>query len=452
MSVKTLPVARIARRTIALIGAMVLCQNIGLLYYAFLVPNRDTRIFGGLLLLSTLIGALFAFVPPRHVAQVRAFASALVANEARLRIALVAGLVPALLVSMARLPLWIDEAANVEVIRSILDEGIAAFFANYGQYRWLGVQHPPLAPLLYSASAGLFGLSPLAVRLPNLFLASVALLATYEIGKQLLDRKSAAAAALLLPAYPLLFRAMTIANNDLLVIVCMILAVLATLRLAQHPSYAWVVALGLALGIGMVSKYTMLFAYPVALTIVLTQGRARASIFPLLAAFALSALLPAAWLIFQAATGLLDRQIAALLFYAGLASEPLDWNVPGATDVDGSILRINWLSQHLPLGIGVYNMPGMFMGLIDAGRAWGQSTQPKATRSIILWAAWVALPVLALLPQPRYLLPAFPALALLAAGALVGFVGERTRPVLLALCYCPMWLILYNTIERSITL
>jgi 4-amino-4-deoxy-L-arabinose transferase-like glycosyltransferase len=431
---------------------MALFQSGGLLVYAFLVPNRDWRIFGALLIYSILAAVLLVAAPQTYVNRLRAFLRAIAADERRFRIVAIVAMTAALLGYMAVLPIWIDEAASFEVVRSILDVGVVCFFTRYGEYQWLGVQHPPLAPLIYSASASVFGPTLLGVRLPNLIFASIALLATYEIGKLLLDRESAAVACALLPAFPLVFRMMAIANNDLLVILCMTLAVLSALRLARAPSFAWAAALGLSIGAGMVAKYTMVFGYPVALGIILlhtfsSRRNLRAAAVPLAAALLISLLLPGAWFTFQASTGLLDRQIDTLRFYVGLAPEPANWNVPGATAASGAELRINWISKHLPLGIGVYNMPILLIGLYHALRSWSRAAQTS-----LLWAAVIMVPVLALLPQPRYLLPAFPALALLAPAALVAYAGERTRPVLLALCYCPAWLVVYDGIERSITL
>jgi 4-amino-4-deoxy-L-arabinose transferase-like glycosyltransferase len=70
-------------------------------------------------------------------------------------------------------------------------------------------QHPPLVTWMMAASIKLFGVTPLAARLPNALLALAGLLITYSIAKRISGRQTGIASALALvtaPAYHLMVR------------------------------------------------------------------------------------------------------------------------------------------------------------------------------------------------------------------------------------------------------
>jgi hypothetical protein len=228
------------------------------------------------------------------------------------------------------------------------------------------------------------------------------------------------------------------ANNDMLVTFFFTLALLLTWHLLDVPisrpsgqAVAVSLALGIVIGAGLLSKYTMIFIFPVLLsTFVIKRPSPKLMLYGGLTLLPLIALL-ATWLVYADDTGLLATQSAQLVRYVGLVAK---------TDYGKSLL-VSTLSVTLPSALGAYHIPAFLVGLWQLIRR-----RSQADLFILLWIGGVFLPVLLTLPIYRYMLPAFPALAILIACGLQRIPKTACRATILALLYCTQVLFVYALI------
>ena len=94
-------------------------------------------------------------------------------------------------------------------------------------------------------------------------------------------------------------------------------------------------------------------------------------------------------------------------------------------------LRLETLVSRLPSALGTYTLAMLFLG------SWQVLQQPLTADTMIL--VWIGVPsvlLVILLPDHRYFLPIFPALALIMARGLVGSSLCGPPPIVLALLFC----------------
>ncbi len=92
--------------------------------------------------------------------------------------------------------LWLDEAINVNVARSL---SFKELVLNYSPSDF----HPPLFHLILRAWILIFGSSEIAARVPSVILGVATVFVTYLIGKKLFETKTALVAATLIATAPL---------------------------------------------------------------------------------------------------------------------------------------------------------------------------------------------------------------------------------------------------------
>jgi 4-amino-4-deoxy-L-arabinose transferase-like glycosyltransferase len=315
---------------------------------------------------------------------------------------------------------WPDEPYIFAAARIVAEQGLSSFFTNYAQIPWLGVQHPPLVILLYGLLLRVFGPELLALRLVSFILSLGVLWLTYRLGSELYDRNCGLLAATWLLFTPFLFRVGTTAFTDMPVTFCFVLAIFLTLRLLQRPTYRLAVGIGLCIGAGLLCKYTMVFIYPVVLFACLASGQFRLLIPYVTVIVIVSMSILGVWLGYAAHLGVFTTQRRIITTKAQY----------GLMTTNGRKWLLQVLFLRLPSGIGVYNLPLLFLG------GW-QVLQRRARSDVFLlaWIVAVCLPLILTLPGPRYFLPAFPALAIAMARGFL-YVGEGAeRVVLLILLY-----------------
>jgi len=290
------------------------------------------------------------------------------------------------------------------------------------------------------------------------------------IACRLTERRIALLAVLLLLASPLFDRMCSAAMNDIFVTLCFAVSVLLTLRLSEGPPTAasatpssaastdgrstddastddastggagerprsairLAVLLGLVLGIGLLVKYTMLLAYPVAAAIAGLHGRLIQRRREWAIALAISLAIFGAWLLAAWHLGVMEAQARWTSTMAGQTTRSLR----------GSFYALDALFTKLPSGFGVYSLPLLALGV--AGRA------ALARRTVHILGAWIALvcvPLLFTLPDNRYFLPAYPALAILGAVGLERLGEERVRALALAWLLCAITLAYYAGVD-----
>lgn len=362
-----------------------------------------------------------------------------------------------------------DEPTFLLAVQSLTKRGVGYFFANYGQIPWLGGQHPPL-PVLGTGSA-LYLLDSnmlITARGVAALIGFATAACTYLIARQLYDRQTALLAALLLFAVRHFYMFNIVAGNDLYITFFFTLTVLLFLQMnrtvqslpSNTPhSMGWAIAAGLSLGLGMLSKYTMVLAYlllPATIWWPFAHQSRFKDIFTkrslwlgtkqLIIVIGISSLLVGSWLWYLYQSELIQEQAATVLSYGGIEVEPSSETLAVAeyTFFDGWHVRflIRALTYKIPSAIGVYNLPLILLGL------WVWITQRRnrhymwANGFLFLWLIVVFIPVLVTLPVERYVMPAYPALAVMMAHGLRTMSKEPTRIVLLvvALSLTSLWL------------
>lgn len=284
---------------------------------------------------------------------------------------------------------------------------------------------PPLATWVQAAALGFDGDSAVVMwrhRLPSLLAALVAGIGTWAIGLRLaLGNRASVLAGSLLVACPLVWWEARQARADLLLLAAVVGVVLVLVRLVHRPGRlpaGEVVLGGLALGLGMLAKGPIVLL-PLGLVLVgLTVARRRVAWFGVVGIVGLTVLVLLVWVLPASASqgwrGLADIAIRETL---GRSLEPRE----GHTGPPG---------YHMAFALVLF-WPGI-LGLPLALRdAVGRALRRRPVECVLLvWVLgiWVVVELVAT-KLPHYLLPAYPAMALLAGRALSVSSRWVRRPV-----------------------
>jgi 4-amino-4-deoxy-L-arabinose transferase-like glycosyltransferase len=229
---------------------------------------------------STVVAAARAEATPRRAAWLGLFACA--ASIALLAMQALAA---------QRLELTFDEAYYTLWSRSL----------SFGY-----LDHPPMVALLIRASTSLFGGDELGVRALSLLIvgampALIALIAWRLFG----SAEKAALAALMWIAMPLVAIGAVFVTADAPLVVFWTLGLAALVELWRMGEKRWLIALGLALGLALQSKFTAaFFAAGVGLALVATPSLRRWLVSPaLFASLAVALMIFAPFVIWNAAHG-----------------------------------------------------------------------------------------------------------------------------------------------------
>ena len=411
-----------------LLATMILLQTLWLTV-TWQTNNTITASYFLLLLLYALaVGGIMINMSPNLLSKLKNRAQQWTKNEKLLLLSLcllvlIAGVIHAKFRLTAS-----DELGGFEAAKIVAQEGVAAYFAGYGSLGWLGNQHPPLLPLINGLVMRVVGVDLLVTRVISIFLSMGTVVITYLLGKKIYDRLTGLLAALLFISFPIFLKIGAMANNDMLVTFFFALALLLTWHLFDRPSYMLSLALGIVIGAGLLSKYTMIFIFPVLISYIAIKRPPRQVIAYFTLAFLPLMAIFGAWLFYADQNNLLMAHISKLTSYIRLVAK---------TDYGKDVL-VATLSSIVPSALGIYHLPILLLGGSQLIRR-----RTQADLFILLWLASVFLPVLLTLPLSRYMLPAFPGLAILMARGLQSIPKAPLPATALGLLYCAQALVVY---------
>jgi 4-amino-4-deoxy-L-arabinose transferase-like glycosyltransferase len=167
-------------------------------------------------------------------------------------------------------------------------------YPDEAQY-WFWAQHPafgyyskpPLIAWLIALTTGLFGDGEFAVRLAAPLLQAAAAGFVYAIAARLYDRRTGFWSGLAYASLPGVSAAAVIVSTDGPLLVCWAAALYAFIRARERGSPRWWVAVGIALGLGLLAKYAMVYWLLSALGFVILDRSERRHLRPLMTAIAL---------------------------------------------------------------------------------------------------------------------------------------------------------------------
>lgn len=285
-----------------------------------------------------------------------------------------------------------------------------------------GVLYPNKPPLMFWLTASafhVFGFSTWSAKLWSCLFAVGGSLLTFLIGRRLFDeRVGMLAGAMLACTSGVVYNAID-CRPDSAVTFYTLLAVYAAARSADDERPAWLLLVGLAAGLGAMTKASTLVHVPILTALVLATRRRRYLLHPwLLGAAVLAAILAVPW------------HLAVIARHGSQFTEPYFYEQVGSRIEVGLHLLTN-LRQNM-LWIAVRGLPWWPLGALALMR-WGRADARTRT-ALMLAVLWVVAVAVSMAVPPkgydRYLIQAYPAVALLAAVGLDGLLSERARALL----------------------
>ena len=425
--------------------------------------HYDTIIFIAIISLSSTL--LILILPTDGIRKLRAWKAWLLQSEKRAiwilcLIALLIGFLYALFQNPGS-----DERSSLTAANIIATEGLSSAYTALKRVGWLGQQHPPLFPIIFSLTIQLPGPDLFMMRLVSVVFLAGTLVVTYLLGRDLYNREIGYVAAILLLSFPLVIRLSAAAIMDIQLTFFFSLALLLLIRLSRNPSYRLASATGLVIGIGLLTKYMMAFTFVVLFVYFLFFKSFQRIMAHLLLVGAVCISVSSIWILYANHIGILARQFDKILNFVGSyhvirsfeesTQEPPPTQ-PAATETENTdpkdllqngIFRLGLesLFTRIPSSLGAYHAPLIFFGLLYLLKK-----RKSVDWMILLWIGTVSLSLFLTLPDHRYFLPIFPAIAIAIAQVLLRFPDYAERAVLLALLFGAGNLLLFaNWVRES---
>jgi 4-amino-4-deoxy-L-arabinose transferase-like glycosyltransferase len=393
---------------------------------------------------SFCAGLIVIFLPDTIILKIRAFKAWLLQNQARLFLVLCLVAVIAGVFYANNQRIWGDEERSFRVAKIISAKGIESAYQESG---WLSKKHPPLMPLLYSLTIDLLGTSLFHLRLVSVIFLAATLAVTYYLGRELYDRNTGYLASFLLLLFPLVIRLGTSAMMDIQLTFFFTLALLASLRLVRAPSYWLSVLTGLIIGLGLLTKYVMVLIFGVLIVCIVFLPNFRRQKTYFMLALLVSVSIFSAWLMYANHIGILTGQINKVIEYSGIfyffkdAGGEIQPAVlaPGPTGLDNSAnlvksgiikLGLETLFTRLPSSLGVYHLPLMLFGAMFLLKR-----RAPSDLFVLFWIGVVFIILFLTLPDHRYFLSTFPAIAIMISRMFRRFSEYTERAVLLSFLF-----------------
>ena len=154
-----------------------------------------------------------------------------------------------------------------------------AYYWNYAQHLDIGyLDHPPMVAWLIALGTRIGGQTEFGVRLGALVCSAVTSFFAWRLSARLYGRRAGMAAALLTQSLPFFFMAGWIMTPDAPLTACWAATLYFLARVcfdhADHAPRAWL-GVGLCLGLGLLSKYTVALLGPAAMLFLLLDAPSR---------------------------------------------------------------------------------------------------------------------------------------------------------------------------------
>jgi 4-amino-4-deoxy-L-arabinose transferase-like glycosyltransferase len=219
-------------------------------------------------------------------------------------------------------------------------------------------------------------------------------------------------------------------------------------RLSRTPSYWLACAAGAVIGLGLLTKYIMIFVFLVLFLYCLFFKNFQKIVIHLLVVGMASMSVFSIWILYANHTGILARQFQKILNFTGsyhLVRDVVETSpVAGpqamietesadtAEQMQNGIFRLGLesLFTRIPSSLGVYHAPLILFGLLSLLKR-----RQRADLMILLWIGMVSLSLFITLPDHRYFLPIFPAIAIVIARVLLRFPDYAERAILVSLLF-----------------
>ena len=319
-----------------------------------------------------------------------------------------------------------DEVENFYASNIIASQGYKEFFAQYALENYLSNRHPPLIFMINGLAVSIFGSHLIVIRIVSLVFGYGMLVASYFLASSLYGKRTGVLTVLILLCFPLIIRESTAGLLDVQATMFFTLTLLLALKLVEKPLWTVGLALGLCLGLGLVAKYMVMFVIPVLLVFFVIRRNYRATAIPVFLSFLLAGVIFLAWTWYGSTIGVRVPSVAGFspsdLF--AVKAIPADVLAEDGDVVDeisvglgyfltsewGRSFLLNALTTKLPSGLGAYAIPLILIGLFVMLR---QKT--SSDLFVALWIGIVSILLILTLPDHRYFMVIFPALAMLGA-------------------------------------
>lgn len=313
--------------------------------------------------------------------------------------------------------LWdIDEGNNAECAHEMYESG--NYIVPTFNYK-LRPDKPVLLYWLQALAYRVCGVNEWAARLPSALASLLALLIVYELGRRLCNRSAALLAGLILAGSVAFCAAAHFANPDALLNLCTLLTMWCIWQHYSHRGW-WLLGAGAACGLGMLAKGPVALILPLAAAMLFTLIRRELRRWcdsRLLGAVLVFVLVAAPWYVWvgletkgewlagffwkhnvERAVGVMENHGGPFFYYglvllAGLAP----WSVFLYPTIRNALYAIRQREKE------------------DSG----QRIADGGTQFLLCWlAVWLVFFSVVRTKLPNYILPAYPALALLTASFL----------------------------------
>lgn len=408
--------------------------------------SSDIQMIALLAVYSFSAGLIVILLPNAAISKIRAVKVWLLQNHVRLFVVLGLAAILGGVFYAGHQRVWGDEERSFRVAKIISAKGIESAYQESG---WLSKKHPPLMPLLYSLTLDLTGTSLFHLRIVSVLFLAGTLIVTYYLGHELYDRNTGYLAAFLFLLFPLVIRLGTSAMMDIQLTFFFALALLVSLRMVRVPSYRLAILTGLVLGLGLLTKYTMVLIFGVLLVSIVVLPTFRKQKFYFLLAFVVSMSVFSGWLVYANQIGILTGQIEKIKQFSGiyyLFNSPATEVQPAmpipvtpgpeiensASAIQNGILKLGLetLFTRLPSSLGVHHLP-----LILFGAMFLLKRREPSDLFLLFWIGVVFIILFLTLPDHRYFLPVFPAIAIMIARMFERFSDHTERAVLLSFLF-----------------